>query len=118
MEQLYGRPVLFVRDASAAAAFYCKQLGFGQDWVHEEQGEVVVVQVSRWGYEIILNRDTERAGKGRIFFSLCEQQKAPLRESLARAGVPASQRSWGMAVTEVRDPDGNELLLHPPLLER
>lgn len=115
MADWYSRVVFFVRDVDAACDFYVGKLGFDGSWRHEEDGRVMVAQVSHAGFEIILNEGASRAGHGRVFVELLDEQIAPLRERVERAGAASEARSWGMPVTAIVDPDGNELYFAPPL---
>lgn len=73
MPDWYSRPVLAVRDAPAALAFYSKKLGFSGDWRCEEEGRLRIVQVSRAGCELILSDQwPDEAGRGLLFISLDE----------------------------------------------
>lgn len=116
MNNWYSRPVFFVRDVQASLRFYIDKLGFIQDWVYEEAEEIIVAQVSRDAFEIILNKDNERAGGGRVFVSLYDEHIAPLKQQIENNGIVVTSRSWGMPVSEILDLDKNELLFSPPIL--
>jgi catechol 2,3-dioxygenase-like lactoylglutathione lyase family enzyme len=107
----YPRPVFFVGDCERALRFY-RGLGFSEAWRHEEQGTLVALQVNRADVELILNRNAQRAGGGRLFLSLERGQVAKLAVAFAAAGVEVSDDHWGMPVKAIRDPDGNDLLFH------
>ena len=111
----YTRPVLFVTDTKKSVAFYLETLGFTEDWTHIENDELLVAQVSRNGLEIIVNRDPARAGTGRVFVSLDDEQAGALMKDLEYKNV-GNNKHWGMPVTEVLDLDGNELFFSPPVL--
>lgn len=115
MADWYSRIVFFVRDVDRARQFYAGELGFDESWQYEEGGRVLVAQVSHEGFEIILNEDAERAGHGRVFVELLDEQVAPLRRRVERSGVASEARNWGMPITAIVDPDGNELYFTPPL---
>ncbi len=106
----YARPVFFVKDCEAARAFYSK-LGFAEEWRFEEDGTVVALQVQRAGAELILNRNPERAGGGRLFLSLEAGEASRCEKEFAAKDVRVSHGHWGMPVLVIQDPDGNELLL-------
>ena len=110
MNTWYSRPVFFVTDPARSIAFYVDQLGFKQDWAHEHDGELIVAQVSRGDFELILNKDAARVGKGRIYFHLHDEQITSLREEFTAKGLAMRDVRWGEPKTEVLDPDGNELL--------
>lgn len=110
-EHWYSRPVFFVGDCERALRFY-NGLGFSEAWRHEEQGILVALQVNRADVELILNRNAQRAWGGRLFLSIERGQVAKLATAFAAAGVEVSDAYWGMPVTVIRDPDGNDLLFH------
>lgn len=105
----YSRPVFFVHDCEDALAFY-RRLGFRERWRHEEHGIPVAVQVDRGTTELILNRNPERAGHGRLFLSLDRGEVAACVEAFAREGIETRDAYWGMPVKVVADPAGNDLL--------
>ncbi len=109
MNTWYSRPVFFVSNCERALEFYKERLGFEQKWTYVREGEVIVAQVNRGDFELILNRDEKRAGSGRIYFHLTDDQIATLREEFAAKGVATQSRQWGMPISVVLDPDGNEL---------
>ncbi|MGC4045662.1 MAG: glyoxalase superfamily protein [Armatimonas sp.] len=114
MKNWYVRPVFFVKDAQKSLEFYRDTLGFTVDWNHEENGAAFVCQVTRHGFELILNQDEARAGRGRAFISLTEPQEAELRRYIAERGIAASDRQWGLTVIEILDLDQNELFFSTP----
>jgi len=115
MNNWYPRPVFFVNDVQASLRFYIDKLGFTQDWAHEETDEIIVAQVSRDSFELILNKDCEGAGKSRVFISLWDEHIAPLKQQIESSGILATNKSWGMPVTEILDLDKNEILFSPPV---
>ena len=106
----YFRPVLFVKDAEASYRHYVEALGFKGEWRHEEDGALLVGQVSRDHMEIILNRDTDRAGKGRVFLSVDDGVARKVTAVMHKSGADVRDGHWGMPVVIVRDLDGNELI--------
>ncbi len=82
MSNLYARSVFFVENAERALHFYKEELGFAQDWSYPEDGPAWVCQVSLFGFELILNQTDEetsdRAGRGRLFIGLDDDQAEPL----------------------------------------
>ena len=113
----YARPVFFVTDCEEALRFYAR-LGFAEDWRYEEDGCLVAVQVNRSGAELILNRNHQRAGGGRLFLSLHRGQVTKCADEFLEAGVEVRDGNWGMPVKAVSDPDGNDLLLSDDDLTR
>lgn len=109
----YARPVLFVADVHRAARFYVDSLGFVKKW-HSDDGAGTVCQVDRGECEIILCQDAMRRDKGRLFIELTADGLADLRHELAVRGVPNTQSWWGYDITQVDDPDGNELFFPDP----
>ena len=114
MKQWYTRPVFFVNDAELAIEFYRRKLGFSLDWNHQEQGRAFVCQVSRPGCELILAQDESKAGHGRAFISLNEEQERSLRGEIDAKKIEAKESWWGMPIIQILDPDGNEFFFSPP----
>lgn len=114
MKQWYTRPVFFVNDAELAIEFYRQKLGFSLDWNHQEQGRAFVCQVSRPGCELILAQDESKAGRGRAFISLDEEEERSLRSDIDARKIEAKDSWWGMPIIEILDPDRNELFFSPP----
>jgi catechol 2,3-dioxygenase-like lactoylglutathione lyase family enzyme len=115
MRDLYARAVFFVENAERSLRFYVEQLGFSEDWSHREGGRVHVCQVSLFGFELILNEVTDqtraRAGHGRVFIGLEDDQIEPVREHIETNGIRAERREWGQPTLVIRDVDANELFL-------
>ena len=86
MKEWYSRTVFFVKDTQKSLAFYVDKLGFTEDWTYVENAEMLVAQVNRDGFEIILNKDANKAGKGRVFISLDDEQVDPLRKEIKEKG--------------------------------
>ena len=111
----YARPVLAVRDVSAALAFYSGKLGFKEDWRYAAAGRLRVVQVSRDGCEFILSDQwPEDAGRARLFISLERADFERLVAEAATRGLHLGSGHWGYALTVVEDPDGNRLWFPQP----
>jgi catechol 2,3-dioxygenase-like lactoylglutathione lyase family enzyme len=115
MTNLYARAVFFVSNAERAQRFYIDQLGFSEDWTHREEGAVYVCQVSLFGFELILNQahdeTRERAGHGRVYIGLEDDQIAPVLDHIAAKKIPTERREWGQPTLVIKDLDGNELFL-------
>jgi catechol 2,3-dioxygenase-like lactoylglutathione lyase family enzyme len=113
MENLYARAVFFVRDAERSLRFYVDELGFSEDWAHKEGDRVYVCQVSLFGFELILNQahdeTRERAGHGRVYIGLEEDQIGPVIKHIAAMGIQTERRDWGQPTLVIKDIDGNEL---------
>lgn len=105
----YARPVFFVNDCESALRFY-GDLGFREAWRYEENGAISAAQVSRDGTELILNKNPDRAGGGRLFVSLHRGEVARCVGSFRQAGIEVRDEQWGMPVKAVSDADGNDLL--------
>ena len=114
MNNLYARSVLFVSDAERSLRFYTEQLGFSLDWDSKDG----VFQVSLFGFELILNqvgdRTRTRAGHGRVFIGLDDDQGEPLREHIAANRIQTLRVDWGRPTLVVRDADANELFFWLP----
>jgi catechol 2,3-dioxygenase-like lactoylglutathione lyase family enzyme len=113
MLDLGARCVFFVQDTPRAMEYYTHTLGFHLDWTHEEHGRPYVAQVSLLGLQIILNQIERpadgRAGHGRLFVGLEDDQTAALMEHIRTQGVPTSYTHWGAPTLAIHDLDGNEL---------
>lgn len=114
----YARTVFFVSDAEASLQFYTETLGFQVDWNHRHEGRTFVFQVSLFGFELILNQVysaiQDRAGHGRLFIGLEEDQTAALLGHIRERNLPAMREEWGMPTLVLLDPDGNELFFWIP----
>ena len=118
MNSFYARSVFFVRDAERALTYYTEDLGFSADWSYQVEGRAHVFQVSLFGFELILNqiddRTRGRAGHGRAFIGLEEDQVEPLRLHIAAKGIEARRFDWGRSTLVIRDLDANELFFWLP----
>ena len=118
MNRLYARSVFFVRDAERSLRFYTEQLGCTVDWNYQEDGRAFVFQVSLFGFELILNQTDERtrarAGQGRVFIGLDDEQGEPLRKHLMEKRISTQRVDWGRPTLVVRDLDANELYFWLP----
>ena len=113
MQDLGARPVFFVQDTPRAMEFYTSVLGFNLDWTYEENGRPYVVQVSLFGLQIILNQKEspadERAGHGRIFIGLDDEQSAVILRYVRSKGISAEYTQWGAPTMAIYDLDRNEI---------
>jgi len=118
MNNLYARSVFFVKDAERALQYYTERLGFAEDWNYREDGRTFVCQVSLLGFELILNqvhgRTGGRAGHGRVFIGLDDDQGEPLRNHIAARAVATERVDWGRPTLLVKDLDDNEIFFWPP----
>jgi catechol 2,3-dioxygenase-like lactoylglutathione lyase family enzyme len=114
MDHWYARPVFFVKDAQTSLGFFVDKLGFTLDWNHLEEGRAYVCQVKRDGFELILAQDADKAGRGRVFISLDDQQTKALVDDLDSRDIPVRRTQWGMPAIEILDLDRNELYFSPP----
>jgi catechol 2,3-dioxygenase-like lactoylglutathione lyase family enzyme len=111
----YARPVLFVSDLERSIAFYVKQLGFKENWRHQDGHQLLVAQVDRETCELILSsQEPEKTGRGRMFLSLDVETLQAVRAELEGRGVEVADGSWGYRLMVVKDPDGNELYFPYP----
>lgn len=114
MENFYARAVFFAADAEASLRHYTEQLGFSLDWDSHDG----VFQVSLFGFELIINqvgeRTRTRAGHGRVFIGLEDDQGDPLRKHIAERGIQTFRVPWGRPTLVVKDLDDNELLFWLP----
>jgi catechol 2,3-dioxygenase-like lactoylglutathione lyase family enzyme len=111
---LYARSVFFVADAERSLRFYTEELGFSLDWDSKDG----VFQVSLFGFELIINevenRTRSRAGHGRVFIGLGDDQVEPLRKHIADKGIQTLRVEWGRPTLVIRDMDANELFFWLP----
>ena len=118
MNNLYARSVFFVNNAERSLRFYMERLGFSEDWNYQEEGRTFVCQVSLLGFELILNeiddRTRTRAGHGRVFIGLDDDQGEPLRKHVAAKGIHTQRVDWGRPTLVVRDLDANEIFCWLP----
>ena len=118
MDNFYARSVFFVRDGEDSLAFYTQTLGFKLDWNNQYEGRASVFQVSLFGFELILNQiyaDTkDRAGHGRVFIGLEDDQAPALRQHILERDIKATRDDWGRPTLVVKDLDGNELFFWIP----
>lgn len=114
----FGRTVFFVKDAEAALTFYTQTLGFTLDWNYQEDGRAFVIQVSLFGYQLILNQINgyiqNRAGHGRIFWGLEKEETQALLQHMRGRNIAATREWWGNPTLVIRDLDGNELFFWIP----
>jgi catechol 2,3-dioxygenase-like lactoylglutathione lyase family enzyme len=106
----YARPVFFVSDLDQALAFYVDGLSFSKIW-HEGNGKGNVCQIERGGCEIILSVDQARTSGNRLFVELSKAEVEKLQLELAEKSIPWKRIWWGYDVLQLKDPDGNELLV-------
>ena len=118
MENFYARSVFFVKDGEASLAFYTQTLGFKLDWNNQYEGRAWVFQVSLFGFELILNqvhgRIRNRAGHGRAFIGLEDDQAGALLQHIRERGISLMRDDWGRPTLVISDPDGNELYFWIP----
>jgi catechol 2,3-dioxygenase-like lactoylglutathione lyase family enzyme len=122
VNNLFARSVFFVKDAERSLKFYTETLGFTLEWNHQEQGRTWVFEVSLLGFQLILNqiesRTADRAGHGRVFIGLEEDQVDIFRKHIEEKGIKTSVLHWGAPTLVIRDPDENELFFWYPEGER
>ena len=117
MDNFYARAVFFVTDAERALKYYTEQLGFTLDWDSHDG----VFQVSLFGFELIVNEiwpdKGPRAGHGRVFIGLEDDQEEPFHNHIATHAIQTEQVQWGRTTLVVRDLDDNELFFWMPRAE-
>ena len=118
MENFYARSVFFVKDAEASLTFYTQTLGFSLDWNYQYEGRAWVFEVSLFGFELILNQThgptQNRAGHGRAFIGLGDDQSPSLLRHIRERGINAKRVERGRPTLVIPDPDGNELFFWIP----
>ena len=114
MSDFYARSVFFVADAERSMRHYTDDLGFSLDWDSHDG----VFQVSLFGFELILNQVGDstraRAGHGRLFIGLEDDQGEPFREHVREKRIQTGRVEWGRPTLVIRDVDGNELFFWLP----
>ena len=112
----YTRPMMFVTDVEATAAFYVDRMGFTEAWsFNDDAGKKFVSQVNRDETEIILSSQwPDRVGKGMLFIELTAPDWKALPAVLESKGVAFREGWWGYRSLIVADPDGNELWFPDP----
>ena len=114
MSDFYARSVFFVADADRSMRHYTDDLGFSLDWDSHDG----VFQVSLFGFELILNQVGDstrpRAGHGRLFIGLEDDQGEPFRRHVAEKRIQTGRVEWGRPTLVIRDVDGNELFFWLP----
>ena len=112
----YTRPMMFVTDVEATAAFYVDRMGFTEVWsFNDDAGKKFVSQVNRDETEIILSSQwPDRVGKGMLFIELTPPDWKALPAALESKGVAFREGWWGYRSLIVADPDGNELWFPDP----
>jgi catechol 2,3-dioxygenase-like lactoylglutathione lyase family enzyme len=122
VDKFYARSVFFVKDAERSQRFYTESLGFSLDWNYQEAGKAFVFQVGLLGFELILNQTEpsteDRAGHGRLFIGLDDDQGVAFRKHLEEKGISTTVVPWGNPTLVIRDLDGNELYFWLPESER
>jgi catechol 2,3-dioxygenase-like lactoylglutathione lyase family enzyme len=122
VDNLYARSVFFVKDADSSLRDYTDRLGFSLDWNHQEEGRPFVFQVSLMGFQLIVNQTEqgtrERAGHGRVFIGLDEDQLGEVRRHIRERGIETSTVRWGAPALVIRDLDENEIFISLPERER
>jgi catechol 2,3-dioxygenase-like lactoylglutathione lyase family enzyme len=118
MSNLYARAVFFTDDGERSLRYYTEELGFSMDWNLVEEGRITVFQVSLLGFELILNETWEptrgRAGHGRVFIGLDDDQREPLRKHIRDRGIQTQRIDWGRPTLVIKDLDANELFFWLP----
>ena len=113
---------VMVDDQAKAERFYTETLGFSLDWNHQEQGRTFVFQVSLLGFQLILNQvepwTADRAGHGRVFIGLEDDQVDTFRRHVEEKGIETSVLRWGDPTLVIRDLDENELFVWLPESQR
>jgi catechol 2,3-dioxygenase-like lactoylglutathione lyase family enzyme len=122
VQNLSATSVFFVKDAERSLHFYTGRLGFTLDWNHQQNGRAFVFQVSLLGLQLILNQEEDwtigRAGHGRAFIGLDNDQVEPFRVNLLKKRIKTTVIRWGAPTLVIRDVDDNELFIWFPVSER
>ena len=109
-EKWYTRPVFSVANVEKSLGYYCNLLGFTENWRYDECDEILVAQVSRGEFELILAGNLDRKGNGRVFISLTESETDSLKEAIESNDIAYERIYWGYPSLKLQDPDGNEMI--------
>lgn len=102
-------PVLRVKDADAAAAWYAR-LGFTKEWEHRfEPGFPAFAEVARGSLRLFLSEHEGDARPGTLVYLRVRDVDAVAAEF----GATVEDQPWAREV-ELRDPDGNRLRVGTP----
>ena len=109
-EKWYARPVFSVNSVEESLGYYCELLGFTENWRYDENNELLVAQVSRGDFELILAGNLDRKGNGRVFISLTDSETSQFKETIKKNNIPYETIYWGYPSIQLQDPDGNEMI--------
>lgn len=110
-QKWYTRPVFSVSNMEKSLQHYRNLLGFEQAWKYEEDSNVIVTQVCRGNFELILAGNLDRVGGGRVFISLSDIEMDILKKDIEENHIVVEHIHWGYPAIQIRDPDGNEMIL-------
>ena len=115
------RPVLPVADMAASLDYYCRVLGFREDWRWSSEtasfggnGAPSLVYVFRGDFELFLAARPAPIHPVEIVVGVSTVEEVDrLNAEYAASGAtieePATARPWGTYEMRVRDPDGHQL---------
>lgn len=102
-------PILRVKDAAAAVAWYSR-LGFSQEWLHRfEPGFPAFVSIARGKIGLFLSEHEGDARPDTLIYLSVSDVGAAAKEF----DVEINDRSWANEI-EIYDPDGNRLRIGAP----
>ncbi|MFJ4381200.1 glyoxalase superfamily protein [Streptomyces albidoflavus] len=102
-------PILRVKDAAAAVAWY-ERLGFTRQWEHRfAPGLPAFVEVARGGVRLFLSEHEGDARPDTLVYLRVRDVEA----IAAEFGVATEESPWAREI-ELRDPDGNRLRIGTP----
>ncbi|MFD0891501.1 glyoxalase superfamily protein [Streptosporangium algeriense] len=102
-------PILHVKDAAVATAWY-ERLGFTRQWEHRfEPGLPAFVEVARGGVRLFLSEHSGDARPDTLVYLRVRDVDAVADEF----GVQAEDAPWAREI-ELVDPDGNRLRVGTP----
>ena len=106
-------PILRVQDGERSSEFYCKVLGFQQDWIHRFADDFpAYISVSRDPLILHLSEHGEGGIEKAVLFVHVPDVDAVYEEFRANglaADPPVSEPEIGLRQFEFQDPDGHEL---------
>ena len=111
-------PVLNVKDARASADFYCRVLGFQQDWEHQfGEGFPLYLSLSRDNLTLHLNEHGNDDAPTTLIISVedVDAAYADIRKQGFEPPAPPQDQPYGVRDFSLCDPDGHQLIIAAPL---
>lgn len=106
-------PILLVADVERAAAFYCDLLGFerGFRWPVDGELEFVFLRLPPLGIGIVRGERTGEAFALCVYVDNADDSLEPAQSLGAEVVRGPRDEPWGERMADVRDLDGNTIVL-------